>query len=512
MEIKDLLNLSNKFRRYEEGKDLFADLSKLSQTEVQACSENYKPKLHLQPVNLLRFLIAEQLKKGVVISETLIQKMKKAIEARDISKFSVLSVQIQNKLVNYKDSKKGMFPQWKKPFSILYPFFYQASLKQEVEGNLNKIAEDIIEKNALKDVKVHIVGFDGTQNYGSSRLWGAIIPFNALNVQSAYQLFFSIYEGRFEAGLYRGHKVDNGKFENIEGVYKDLSEVNKAIAAIVTQWTQLNKSVEFSFSKDESDFKARISSNDSQSLTVYFNSIDKIIEKLNIYDSSNLVFSTGSSNLSFHVGNRYCLNLKNNKFSFITLEDYHIPGLKITNFSEPYKSNFYNETDALIVVEHLDAIIDAVHFEIERNNQTIEKFDNVAFRKAVFDKTYRSNFFENTTLNFEKPNNEMINHQPLNQILFGPPGTGKTYNTINKALEIIEAKTEAELNLEDRSRLKRRYDEYVASGQIVFTTFHQSMSYEDFIEGIKPSLNNADIDEIEGESSTRDIDYVIHQS
>jgi hypothetical protein len=310
MEIKDLLDLSNKFKRYEEGKDLFDDLSKLSQEEVQACSENYKPKLHLQPVNLLRFLIAEQLKKGVVISDALVEEMKKAIEARDISKFYVLSVEIQNKLDNYKDSNKGMFPQWKKPFSILYPFFYQARLKQEVEGNLKKIAEDLIEQNALKDVKVHIVGFDGTQNYGSSRLWGAIIPLNAPNVQSAYQLFFSIYEGRFEGGLYRGHKVDNGKFENIEGIYKDLSEVNKAIAAIVTDWTQLNKSVDFGLSKDESDFKARISSNNSQSLTVYFNSLEKIIQKLNIFNSSNLVFSTGSNNLSFHVGNRYCLALK----------------------------------------------------------------------------------------------------------------------------------------------------------------------------------------------------------
>ncbi len=29
--------------------------------------------------------------------------------------------------------------------------------------------------------------------------------------------------------------------------------------------------------------------------------------------------------------------------------------------------------------------------------------------------------------------------QALNQILYGSPGTGKTYNTINRAIEIIDS-------------------------------------------------------------------------
>lgn len=85
----------------------------------------------------------------------------------------------------------------------------------------------------------------------------------------------------------------------------------------------------------------------------------------------------------------------------------------------------------------------------------------------------------------EKPN-AFIEKPPLNQILFGPPGTGKTYNSINKALKIINEVEEQSLIWEDREAVKTQFDKRLAEGRIVFTTFHQSMSYEDFIEGLKP--------------------------
>lgn len=83
--------------------------------------------------------------------------------------------------------------------------------------------------------------------------------------------------------------------------------------------------------------------------------------------------------------------------------------------------------------------------------------------------------------------------QQLNYILYGPPGTGKTYNTVNYALHFLEGKPLEELLEEKRSELRKRFESYKEKGQIVFTTFHQSFTYEDFVEGIKPNLKGSDI-------------------
>lgn len=84
-------------------------------------------------------------------------------------------------------------------------------------------------------------------------------------------------------------------------------------------------------------------------------------------------------------------------------------------------------------------------------------------------------------------------YPPLNLILHGPPGTGKTYRTVNHAVAILENRPLEEVDLEPRSALKKRFDRYQDAGRIAFVTFHQSFTYEDFIEGIKPEVEDGQV-------------------
>ena len=122
------------------------------------------------------------------------------------------------------------------------------------------------------------------------------------------------------------------------------------------------------------------------------------------------------------------------------------------------------------------------------NKDTNAIIENIAREIINLIEPYNKIFDED-----EKKGESAMTYFPLNQILYGPPGTGKTYNTVIKAMEIIDGKKYTDNNgnllktvkYED---LKQSFDEAKKKHRIEFITFHQSYSYEEFVEGIKPYI------------------------
>ena len=99
---------------------------------------------------------------------------------------------------------------------------------------------------------------------------------------------------------------------------------------------------------------------------------------------------------------------------------------------------------------------------------------------------------------------------PQNTILYGPSGTGKTYNSIFYSVGIIEEDKNVidmieneNINISDETKeeIFCKFNVLKKEGQIEFVTFHQSYSYEDFVEGIRPTLDEKKVEETKVEAT-----------
>ena len=85
---------------------------------------------------------------------------------------------------------------------------------------------------------------------------------------------------------------------------------------------------------------------------------------------------------------------------------------------------------------------------------------------------------------------DILSSFDCNLILYGPPGTGKTYHTVLYAVAICDGKSLEEVKAMPYTEVLKRFQELKTPdmGRIAFTTFHQSYGYEEFIEGIRPRV------------------------
>ncbi|EAJ3930276.1 McrB family protein, partial [Campylobacter jejuni] len=229
-------------------------------------------------------------------------------------------------------------------------------------------------------------------------------------------------------------------------------------------------------------------------------SLNEFKEKLKIYqihkkslENKNLSLVKMIENIAIPLWNKYGMNSQNYIDKMKNLFSEYLNKKKldkntinkyiqvIENISKEFlKENLYS-CDLFSFDQNINKLNKNEEFKLKNSNGHNMYSSALNYYRAFLIDYYEQDIFITERVQSEESNMKII---PLNQILYGPPGTGKTYHTIDKALEILGE------NLESRDEKKAKFDEYVRKGQIVFTTFHQSYGYEEFVEGIKPIIDN----------------------
>ena len=169
---------------------------------------------------------------------------------------------------------------------------------------------------------------------------------------------------------------------------------------------------------------------------------------------------------------------------------------------------FHNQIfdDFKILLDYYVAYAKYITYEKNYNKINESKEELKIAYENEFNKILRTLDNSRNNLKIEANNTDNVNqikdelNFPLNTILYGPPGTGKTYNSMFYSIGIVE-KNKNIFNLkENNEEIFKKFKEYKDKNLIKFITFHQSYGYEDFIEGIRPDLDN----------ESKDLKYMIH--
>lgn len=164
----------------------------------------------------------------------------------------------------------------------------------------------------------------------------------------------------------------------------------------------------------------------------------------------------------------------------IAIEDFNTLDNLDINFLDEEKKLFEIEEWVLAVKVKIFKLEEKDYFEydaIMSGFSPINTRKDIKYRIDELIKKYSGEKMKEEIINILKNKKQII--------LQGAPGTGKTYSSSEIAVKLIDGNVPS-----DRAELMKRYKELVDKEQIFFTTFHQSMDYEEFVEGIKPETTS----------------------
>ncbi|MFX4241844.1 McrB family protein [Aliarcobacter butzleri] len=173
------------------------------------------------------------------------------------------------------------------------------------------------------------------------------------------------------------------------------------------------------------------------------------------------------------------------------------PKMNLTQLSEEHrretsKKLLKNEYNPDKYFEDIKNYFKDIFEDIKLNND-----DNMGFLLSyiIYSNKFKDIWNEEKKEDFNIDMNKVITMKTKNIMLYGAPGVGKTHN-YKRLITMIE-NGESEKNIFDTISKNEttndfnyfEFDEAKKDNRVEFVTFHQSYSYEDFIEGFRPSEN-----------------------
>ena len=418
--------------------DEFLQLHEIYPELISRVKASFQPFIHTQQVNIQKLIDDAKAKRFV--SYYIISNNKKYNELRFRLKINdrVVVINSNDKLENvklYSDSGLLDFPT-----------------SSNVMISVNELSlNEILEKN--KSIKRK-----STKSNNVTRIENIV---KDIDTDGSYKFktFFSYYDALFN------------KF-----VYQDGSIIEKQILKIALK--QSENVFKVSMSRNEIDDVAFTYFNDKNLIAVHGDTPAK--------GTSNQ--TQGDIFKKMKIGDYFYLCRGNSNFEVIGKIIGDAEECEYENFGiNGWLQRFY---EIISNAENDDSYKDTQKWSTPNNNSTcivIPDQELEDANKKIFIPFFNSQFEPKNSIESEPINTKLKNtmHLTLNQILYGPPGTGKTYNCIDKSVEI----SAFDKFLPDNHKSNKAiFDKLRKEGQIEFVTFHQNYSYEDFVIGIRPNV------------------------